>query len=1219
MAPSMEPTKRKDTNKQESDPEFASGFAGPSNKRRKLDANNNGNQEQPEQPLSRSQKERSKQKQKEREKREYERRQREERQRQRWTWEGREAQRLEQEKLGRRKEPPETTDDPEDAGGSPRNSFNNDDLNSMLHVIDFAKEAEPIGSRKDPKSLFLKHAKAETEHFRKLVEGIQAIEAFRTKDPTGRNHPSFYKRKWSGWQADELRASTALDMCGCSPSNLTNDVHPIFSYDNFNRCKRDVYNQLLPALRLATQFLTHPGCARYWTTLFFGIWQPDNALAQHLGHPVYRIPKLADYSNDETSLALKMLKQIAEYTTFDFKDDLYIEGSLCYAIVMCDTKTTKSTHQYLPTEETEDTGAHDSWETLLMRCRTDDNFDAMKAHIRVHLLMDYYEYARYLRKLEYADEAVRLRFNLIFANTLCHEIAHNIEMRRRLVQFGRDFRAKGRPFHWSPLRIDSETFLYDWKEAEAGRGFEVTTFGTSIHPINDRCDGAAGLHTMKYPSDTPLEVAHALPMTYISAIQQQPFWADQSKEEVARLLKIPKTGVPAANSATMTTLSWKSFLRLQEEQKNSPYHLEDVVPLTTDEPGQPPERHLSGSSGEDKGGNEEGSNDSMPTSPTDPALKKPEDLTVSDKWKLIGEWHKLEGGLSIVFHLQRSMSNLLLPKKLQPWNRDSWQHEQLNELLERRTNQKAEMEAQEHNAKIARLTEIDLIQYKEIKDFAKAAAIAEDPVKAEKWKCLEELVYLQDGGIIAVEFLHKREAGTLDFTGKEKLDPDRTDSWGPEIKDYLNDLRTNFIRKRIDQEKKTPITFPPQIERTSEDERQEILNFYRPKSKRVKIGGLPTPPRPVKKEPAVAATETQTSEAADPSKSGVVDPNDENEDNAPKPLTGGEDLFEDDPEITEKGKQPLTRDNNLIDEEDEILYEGRQPLTGDDDRTDDENEVAGESKELRADTEAPIAVDAENPQGGKDSEADDEDSSDGDFEIPEKSKLPKPVDNGLEIPEVKPDPPLKTDPKPTKEVEEDDIEIDLDLPPYEGYLRSLDDMNDDSESKHVKSAASNNAGSGTKLDQETTLITPPLTEREPTPAVPKKEGGPGTSVPSDSPDRPGSGDLPNSSAVNLPEDDLLLDEFDNELPPAPTEEQLESLDGLNKQLQRKQEPKVTNRQRRRSRSPRKRSSGDRVFRVRSPSPRFEMFDEEEKEGEEKKEAEVLVKEEEEEEEEEEEL
>jgi hypothetical protein len=95
----------------------------------------------------------------------------------------------------------------------------------------------------------------------------------------------------------------------------------------------------------------------------------------------------------------------------------------------------------------------------------------------------------------------------------------------------------------------------------------------------------------------------------------------------------------------------------------------------------------------------------------------------------------------------------------------------------------------------------------------------ENPTKAEKWKCLEEMAWLQHGSNEILQYLHWHEAETLDFTGIEHLDPDRAGSFGPEMMEQLHQLRIAFIRKRIDGERKATFSFPTLVRKNSEDER----------------------------------------------------------------------------------------------------------------------------------------------------------------------------------------------------------------------------------------------------------------------------------------------------------------------------------------------------------------------------------------------------------------
>lgn len=840
----MNPKKRKEP----SDAECAIGpgdeqeIEGPPLKRQKKKTDDSIHAPaQPSQPLSRAQKQIQKRREKERKER---------------------RERRERKRIG----PVRKKSYPGRASLIERSSYNAKGLDSMMSVLDFSKEAEPWQFGQDTKTLYLKHAMAEDNHFKVLFNTLRDLEAQNIK-PGERGHPSYYKRKWCGWQAEELRRSGALDMIGCIASDLQNPVHAILHINNFDRCPRAIYEQLLPSLRLATQFLTHPACIRYWITLWFGTRDPDPVLAQEKGYKVWRLPKLEEYSQEAASRTLEKLEQMGNHVTFDFRSDTSRGNQYCFGMARCESKLIKSTHQYLPTETTEHGQA---WEDLLSKSAMDDTFDPEKIFTRIHLSMDYYRYLKYIKKLTYADESVRLRFNLIFAVLICHEIAHCVEMRIRIKEFGRDFRRAGRPWNRMPFLRNEETFLFDWDIAEVGHGFEMATFGSLLQPINQRCDGANGVFTAPYPPTTSSPVFHAVSMAYINSIQQQTFWDDQSVSEVAKLLRAPKTGVPSIRSSCVTTLSWKDYLQIQERQGKGHYHTEDLYEPPINDALHSAEQPLSASSGakNDRGGSADasgsGSEPSLPTSPSDVALKKPEDLTVVDKWKLAAENFVLEGGLSHGFHMQRTMGTLILPEKLQPWNPDAWQQEQLDNLLYMRLNKKKAPHATSDQQHIEYVRPDDPMDEQRIpetpnasyENLAKTAAIAENPVKAEKWRCLEELVWLQDGSNRVLQFLHARDANELDFTDSEHLDPDRADSFGPEVMEQLDRLRTAFIRARIDEERKATVTFPALVKVTSEDRRQDILNFFRPRHMRVKTGGLPTPPQSFNKE----TTQRPTSE-----------------------------------------------------------------------------------------------------------------------------------------------------------------------------------------------------------------------------------------------------------------------------------------------------------------------------------------------------------------------
>ena len=105
----------------------------------------------------------------------------------------------------------------------------------------------------------------------------------------------------------------AVEAVSFAPSTLTNDVHPLFFKKNFVGCSDEIYDEPLPALRLATKFVTHPACKRYWATLMFGkrVFDLDNPSSGH------RIESLLTPSSEIAQRVDERLIQIAKNVQFD--------------------------------------------------------------------------------------------------------------------------------------------------------------------------------------------------------------------------------------------------------------------------------------------------------------------------------------------------------------------------------------------------------------------------------------------------------------------------------------------------------------------------------------------------------------------------------------------------------------------------------------------------------------------------------------------------------------------------------------------------------------------------------------------------------------------------------------------------------------------------------------------------------------------------------------
>lgn len=125
-----------------------------------------------------------------------------------------------------------------------------------------------------------------------------------------------YFRKWTdrsksymqGWRPHQI---------------LTNDIHPIYAFENFEfvnhldylQLTREKYEFLRPALRLASRFLTSTPCLAWWCTLVKGKVKRRQC---HDGHP-FR-PVLEEVEPDHATIreVRELFKAMAARTRFRF-------------------------------------------------------------------------------------------------------------------------------------------------------------------------------------------------------------------------------------------------------------------------------------------------------------------------------------------------------------------------------------------------------------------------------------------------------------------------------------------------------------------------------------------------------------------------------------------------------------------------------------------------------------------------------------------------------------------------------------------------------------------------------------------------------------------------------------------------------------------------------------------------------------------------------------
>lgn len=81
---------------------------------------------------------------------------------------------------------------------------------------------------------------------------------------------------------------------------------------------------------------------------------------------------------------------------------------------------------------------------------------------------------------------------------------------------------------------------------ESGIAFETRVFGGRIHPLSSRIDCKFGLACLDYPLkelyDKDDNILYALPMDYISRLQQKETWEQDFNDKGSDIFFVPRTG-----------------------------------------------------------------------------------------------------------------------------------------------------------------------------------------------------------------------------------------------------------------------------------------------------------------------------------------------------------------------------------------------------------------------------------------------------------------------------------------------------------------------------------------------------------------------------------------------------------------------------------------------------------------------------------------------------
>ncbi|KAL8783382.1 MAG: hypothetical protein Q9195_009410 [Heterodermia aff. obscurata] len=369
---------------------------------------------------------------------------------------------------------------------------------------------------------------------------------------TKRKHEDEEAPQRHGFLAEDVINYGAIQMPGARHPNLTNEIHPIFQRNAFDGCEDDVYEQLTPALRLASMYLTQPTCAQFWVTLAHGERLVDQKMTSRMGRLQHRITKDVKVSMDQATRVTDYIKKIAgKYRVhFTFVQRM-MAGGVKWAGV---------------TQKVENFSCDAEWSPNQKRDPTDP--DLLRIHTR--LSSDWYVAAKKLSKLKFPDTAQLLRFNFGFAVLITHEICHAIELAH----------IRTRPV-WVPdsswnadlqQEIGHEPFFHDNHLSELGYTWEKYIFGGKVWPINDRMDCLHGLCITDWPArssdiwDSSKIEYHTIPMTYIESLFQMKTWEQDLDISNTKLWHIRRNGAKSIYLHSFTTMDYNEEQRIKNEE-----------------------------------------------------------------------------------------------------------------------------------------------------------------------------------------------------------------------------------------------------------------------------------------------------------------------------------------------------------------------------------------------------------------------------------------------------------------------------------------------------------------------------------------------------------------------------------------------------------------------------------------------------------------------------
>ena len=351
------------------------------------------------------------------------------------------------------------------------------------------------------------------------------------------------KLKRHGFRPEELIRSGALDLEDCRPSNLDNPIHPIFDSSRFDECPDHIYEEITPALRLASKFLTEPVCCQFWVTLAKGERVVDAEMSSRLGHEAHRIRRNVPLTEDNVSSVVDLINSHGQRRLVHFvfrpKPNIGINDTqLGTQHTICDYKVGLS-----------------------------EGLDGELCRSVITLHSDLYIAAAKFSKLKYPDESQKLRFSFLLAILLVHELCHAVHATHDPPKRQMHDHMFGSKYAASTMCI-REPFVLEQTEAEVGAAWERQMFGGKIDSINGRLDGQCGLSITNWPypvMDYERRELFAISMSYIENLFQKETW--EHKFNLKQLyFRIPRDGASSIYLNCYTTMSHDEESRIAQEE-----------------------------------------------------------------------------------------------------------------------------------------------------------------------------------------------------------------------------------------------------------------------------------------------------------------------------------------------------------------------------------------------------------------------------------------------------------------------------------------------------------------------------------------------------------------------------------------------------------------------------------------------------------------------------